>query len=224
MPDKILYDITPFTHVDYPGKLAAIAWFAGCNMRCPYCYNPEIVFARDGHYTVEDLYTFLSSRIGLLDGIVLSGGEATRHDLIPITRRIREMGFAIKLDTNGHNPVMIRQLIEQNLIDTVALDFKADADHYSALTGLHTMTPWLETLDLLIASDLHFEVRTTIHADLLTPETINRMASLLSEKGYKGTYYLQLFREAEGTVGDVAVPMQEFDREAVVSSVPITWR
>ena len=224
MPDKILYDITPFTHVDYPGKLAAIAWFAGCNMRCPYCYNPEIVFAREGHYTAEDLYTFLSGRIGLLDGIVLSGGEATRHDLIPITRRIREMGFAIKLDTNGHNPAMIRRLIDQHLIDYIALDFKADADHYPALTGVHTMTPWLETLDLLIASELPFEVRTTIHADLLTPETINRMAALLAEHGYQGIYYLQLFREAEGTVGDVVLPSREFDREAVVSAVPIAWR
>jgi pyruvate formate lyase activating enzyme len=193
-------------------------------MRCPYCYNPEIVFARKGHYTTEDLYTFLSSRIGLLDGIVLSGGEATRHDLIPVTCRIREMGFAIKLDTNGHNPVLIRHLIEQHLIDYIALDFKADSDHYHALTGVHTMTPWLETLDLLTASDFHFEVRTTIHADLLTPETINRMAALLAEHGYRGTYYLQLFREAEGTVGDVAVPMQEFDREAVVSAVLIEWR
>lgn len=224
MPDKILYDITPFTHVDYPGKLAAIAWFVGCNMRCPYCYNPEIVFAHSGHYTVEDIYTFLSSRIGLLDGVVLSGGEATRHDLIPITRTIQAMGFAIKLDTNGHNPAMIRQLVEQQLIDFVALDFKADADHYPALTGVNTMTPWLETLDLLIASDLPFEVRTTIHADLLTPETINRMAALLAEKGYRGTYYLQLFREAEGTVGDVALPSREFDREAVDSPVQIEWR
>jgi len=171
LPDKILYDITPFTQVDYPGKLAAIAWFAGCNMRCPFCYNPEIVFAKNGQYTPADLYAFLQTRIGLLDGVVFSGGEATRHDLIPIARRIREMGFAIKLDTNGYRPAVIRQLVEQQLIDTIALDFKADAIHYRVLTGVNDMEPFLETLDYLIGVDFSFEVRTTVHADLLSPET-----------------------------------------------------
>jgi pyruvate formate lyase activating enzyme len=224
LSDKILYDITPFTHVDYPGKLAAIAWFAGCNMRCPYCYNRDIVFAREGHYTPQEFYTFLESRIGLLDGVVFSGGEATRHDLIPIAERIRAMGFAIKLDTNGFQPDLIARLIEQELIDTIALDFKADATHYRAVTGLTSMTPFLQTLDLLIEAQFPFEVRTTVHADLLTPETINRMVALLAERDYPGTYYLQPYREAEATVGDIAAPSTVFDREAVRGEVPIVWR
>jgi pyruvate formate lyase activating enzyme len=109
--DSIIYDITKFTHLDYPDHLAAIIWFSGCNMRCDYCYNKEIVFAKSGSITLREALDFLRSRRGLLDGVVLSGGEATAYELLPFTQAIKEMGFSIKLDTNGTNFNNLKKLL-----------------------------------------------------------------------------------------------------------------
>ena len=100
---NIVYDITKFTHLDYPDHLACIIWFSGCNMRCDYCYNKDIVLAKNGSYNLHDVINFLKNRVGLLDGVVLSGGEATKHDLVELCKEIKELGYKIKLDTNGTN-------------------------------------------------------------------------------------------------------------------------
>ena len=138
MNHKIIYDITPFTHIDYPDKLAAIAWFCGCNMRCIYCYNSDIVFSKRGKYSANELFAFLKKRINLLDGVVLSGGEPTLHDLVPLCKEIKSMGFAIKLDTNGLNPDRVKELVEMELVDYIALDFfHFSCNHHGTLFTIH---------------------------------------------------------------------------------------
>ncbi|HFQ61604.1 MAG TPA: 4Fe-4S cluster-binding domain-containing protein, partial [Epsilonproteobacteria bacterium] len=107
---KPIYDITKFTHLDYPDHLACIIWFAGCNMRCDYCYNKDIVFAKNGTYSLNDALAFLETRRSLLDGVVLSGGEASLQELIPFCKAIKKLGFSIKLDTNGTNPELVKEL------------------------------------------------------------------------------------------------------------------
>ena len=119
-----LYAITPFTQLDYPGELACIAWFSGCNLRCVYCHNPNMVLQR-GQKKDDELLAFLAARRGRLTGVVFSGGEATFCPSLPnLIHRAKTMGYKTKLDTNGTNPVMLRQLVEGGELDAVALDYK----------------------------------------------------------------------------------------------------
>lgn len=131
---KIIYDLTSFTHLDYPNHLSCIVWFSGCNMRCDYCYNKDIVFAKEGKYSCNDILEFLKTRVNLLEAVVLSGGEATSHDLIPFCKEIKKLGFKIKLDTNGTNYELVKELLDLELLDFIALDYKAPKSKYKAIT------------------------------------------------------------------------------------------
>lgn len=101
---KLIHSITPFTLLDYPDRTACILWFAGCNMKCSYCYNPEVIFGK-GKYSLSEITSFLNQRMQLLDGVVLSGGECLLYpDVIDIMRELKQLGFLIKVDTNGSMP------------------------------------------------------------------------------------------------------------------------
>ncbi|MCF6201634.1 MAG: anaerobic ribonucleoside-triphosphate reductase activating protein [Hydrogenimonas sp.] len=224
MSDKPIYDITPFTHLDYPGKLACIVWFRGCNMRCMYCYNSDIVFAKSGNYTENDLYAFLKKRVGLLDGVVLSGGEPTTHELLSICTEIRRMGFSIKLDTNGLNRESVEDLVEKGLVDFISLDFKAMNGKFGYITGSSRFSNFFDTLKFLVSSGCDFEVRTTVHADLLEPKDINDMMRLLYSVGYRGTYYLQEFIETRNNIANIEKPKKEFDKSLLEDTLSVVWR
>ena len=117
---RVIYDITPFTLLDYPHKTACILWFTGCNMRCSYCYNPDIVFGK-GKKTIGEALQFIQSRIGLLDGVVLSGGECTLHkQVFELAIELKKMGLLVKIDTNGCNRIFLEQLIQNNLVDFIS--------------------------------------------------------------------------------------------------------
>jgi pyruvate formate lyase activating enzyme len=192
--------ITPFTLLDYPHKSACILWYAGCNMRCDYCYNPEVVLGK-GTISFEEVLTFLKKRIGLLDGVVLSGGECLLHKtIVDQIRAIKEMGFYVKIDTNGSKPDCIAQLLEKKLVDYIALDFKALEDQYQRVTHSDLFTSFETTLQLLLQSHVPFEVRTTYHSELVTADDVKSMVFYLEEKGYTGTYYLQAFRNLSETL------------------------
>ncbi|QOP44967.1 anaerobic ribonucleoside-triphosphate reductase activating protein [Sulfurimonas paralvinellae] len=222
--DKVIYDITKFTHLDYPNHLAAIFWFSGCNMRCDYCYNKDIVFAKSGNYTFEDALDFLRSRVNLLEGVVLSGGEATLHQLQPFCQAIKALGFLIKLDTNGTNPQMMQKLLEAKLIDYIALDYKAPADKFEQITHSRKYREFSQTLDLLMASDVKFEVRTTLHADLLDEHDINSIIKDLHSRGYEQPYFIQDFRETQNNIGDLKQAKKNFDKSLLLEAKNIIWR
>ena len=143
-------DITPLTLLDFPNKVACIFWLRGCNLFCQYCYNVSLVRGTGspaGDRT--DYLDFLRDRVGFLDGVVLSGGECTLcPDLIPICREIRQLGFAIKIDTNGTRPGVVKALVEEGLCDYIALDYKAPPEQYGAVTGRPDLFPsFSATLD-----------------------------------------------------------------------------
>ncbi|MDE2335897.1 MAG: anaerobic ribonucleoside-triphosphate reductase activating protein [Alphaproteobacteria bacterium] len=188
-----IYALTPFTLLDFPDKAACIVWFSGCNMRCGYCHNPEIVRGGKGKYAAEDALSFLEKRRGLLDGVVLSGGEATLYKgIIRFTEAVKSLGYAVKLDTNGTRPDTIRILLEKKLLDYIALDYKAPKSAYRKVTRTDLFTPFTETLRLLLRQgDVPFEVRTTAHSALLDAEDINAVTADLARKGYRGVYYVQ---------------------------------
>jgi pyruvate formate lyase activating enzyme len=179
--------------LDYPDKTACILWFAGCNMRCLYCYNPDIVLGK-GKIDFNQVFQFLRKRKGLLDGVVLSGGECTMHkDLIPLMETIKQEGFLVKLDTNGSKPTVIQQGIEKSLLDYVSLDFKAPFSKYEMLTKSNYSAEFCQTLETLLQSKIPFEVRTTVHSELLNLEDLFDMCTFLKEQGYESPFYIQQF-------------------------------
>lgn len=220
---KIIYDITRFTTTDYPDNLSCVVWFTSCNMRCLYCYNGNIVDAKEGKYSPKDLYSFLSSRVGLLDAVVLSGGEATSHDLVPICENITDLGFKIKLDTNGSNPKLVKKLLDEYLLDFVSLDFKAPKDKFKDITKNNSYGRFLETLKYLLDDGIDFEVRTTIHPELLDVSDINEMIEVLVKMGYKNTYYLQNFLDVP-TLGNLKSSNKAFEKLKLRSDLNIVFR
>lgn len=198
-----VFSISPFTLLDFPDRTACILWFAGCNMRCSYCYNPEIVLGK-GKLGWDPVRDFLLSRRGLLDGVVFSGGECTIHpQLIPFAREVKAMGFEVKIDTNGSRPEMLRGLMEENLVDYIALDFKSMADNYWKITRSNLFLAFEKSLEILLASSVRFEVRTTVHSGLISHQDLDQMENWLRYKGYNGYYFLQHFRGDKKTLEGV---------------------
>ena len=224
MLHKPLYDITPFTALDYPDHLATIFWFAKCNMRCVYCYNKDIVFG-EGKISQEEALAFLESRIGLLEAVVLSGGEATLYgDLIEFCQKIKQLKFKIKLDTNGLQPEIVQILTENRLVDYIALDYKAPKEKYYEITKNKHFDRFSKTLNFLINKQFPFEVRTTVHSDLLRVEEINRIIKDLLKRGYQSIYYLQPFVFTDNTIGRVKEETNTFDKLLLSPELKIVWR
>ncbi len=221
---KIVYDLTKFTHLDYPQHLACIIWFAGCNMRCDYCYNSDIVYAKSGNYSLDDMLDFLKKRVGMLDGVVLSGGEASSHDLVEFCTKIQELGFSIKLDTNGTYPEAIKKLLDLKLLNFVALDYKAPEDKFSSITHSKSYDKFSDTLNLLINSEIDFEVRTTLHNDLLNEDDINTIIRDLKSRGYNKKYYIQEFLDTGNNIANIKKSSQIFDREKLSADIETIWR
>jgi pyruvate formate lyase activating enzyme len=192
-------------------------------MRCRYCYNPHIVFAKEGNYSVEYLYSFLKTRVGLLEAVVLSGGEATNHDLITICEKISQMGFKIKLDTNGSNPKLLKELLSKELIDYISLDFKAPKYKFKEITKSLLYDEFLESLKIINKSNCLYEVRTTLHNDLLDVYDINNMQDILINNEYKNTFYIQNFLEVIN-IGGLEATTTKFDYSKLDNKLDIIWR
>lgn len=201
---KIVYDITRFTTTDYVGQISCIVWFVSCNFRCLYCYNDNIVYTKEGRYNQNDVLVFLKTRIGLLDSVVLSGGEATLHNLIPLCKEIKKLGFKIKLDTNATNLKQIKELIDLDLLDYMAIDFKANKSKYKEITGTCLYDTTIKTIQYLISINFNFELRTTVNTSLLNENDINEMIKTLKVLNYKNTYYLQNFLETSSNIGNIS--------------------
>lgn len=212
-----LYEITPFTMLDYPGETACIAWFAGCNLRCVYCHNPNIVTGK-GDKEIDELLDFLKKRKGLLTGVVFSGGESTYFaGLGHLARQAKDMGYKIKLDTNGSRPDVIQSLLRDKLLDYVALDFKCLPERAEELLGTaQFVEKFNDSLNMLIEAShngMKFEVRTTFHADLMSDDELGQMIRHLDRCGYQGVYYIQnVVSFGEDTLGEIPKPRRIIDK------------
>ena len=208
-----IYSVTPFTLLDYPHKSACILWFAGCNMRCLYCYNPEIVLGK-GSFSFEKILSFLHSRKNLLDAVVFSGGECLLHkNIIPLISKVKKMGFLVKIDTNGSSPNVIKQLINKSIIDYIALDYKGPKAKFQNITQSDLYNSFEETLDLILKAEIPFEVRTTYHSDLLTEDDLREMINFLESKNYVGNYYIQYFKNNVETLSKLERSTNRIDCE-----------
>jgi pyruvate formate lyase activating enzyme len=208
-----LYSITPFTLLDYPHQSACILWFAGCNMRCQYCYNPEIVLGK-GKLTFQHAIDFLNTRKNLLDAVVFSGGECLLHkNCIEFIATVKKMGFLVKIDTNGSKPKVLQTLLEQQTIDYVALDFKAMPHTFETITQSDLFAPFEQSLELLLKHSVPFEVRTTIHTDLISTSDLQKMIHYLERKGYHGQYYIQHFVNEAPTIKKLGHSQRQFNAQ-----------
>lgn len=196
--------ITPFTLQDFPDLLACILWFSRCNFRCSYCYNVALVRNQFKPLPFFRVDAFLRHRSNLLDGVVLSGGECTLFRYLPeLVRYLRNFGYQIKLDTNGSNPSMLYSLVEAGLLDYVALDYKAPLDKYRAMTHCTSAASnFFRSFEVLRDFKVPFEVRTTVHADLLHEQDVNTMIDTLEKRNFTGPYYVQNYRHGP-TLGNL---------------------
>lgn len=200
------YDLTPFTILDYPDHTASIIWIAGCNMRCPYCHNPEIVkkIYPPSPPSLDDIFAFLKKRQNLLDAVVISGGECTLYSDLPLLcRKIKEMGFKIKIDSNASKYQMIKKLSDKNLVDYFAIDFKAPKEKYYQITKNNSYESLIKSIKYLITNHKLLEIRTTVHTDLIDEKDIRKIASVLKDLDYKGTYYIQNFQFKDETLANI---------------------
>jgi len=172
--------------IDYPGHVGAVLFTQGCNFRCPYCHNPELVdparFQEPLHKSA--VFAFLEKRRGLLDAVTVTGGEPTLHgDLPDFLQSIKNMGFLVKLDTNGSNPSMLETCMEGGLVDYVAMDIKSPMGKYSLCAGVNAdTTEILKTIRMIKASQVAHEFRTTLVSPLLTEEDVVSIGSVVGER------------------------------------------
>jgi len=182
-----------FTLIDYPGKMSAMVYTIGCNFHCPYCHNPELVNETvDITYSEEEILDFLKKRIGLIDGLVITGGEPTMHSDLPMfIKKVKDLGFLVKLDSNGTNPKMLAGLIEKGLVDYIAMDIKSPILKYSSVVSRPVdVIAIRKSIDLIMSSPVPYEFRTTLIKALVSPEDIEQIGKEI--KGAKN-YYLQKF-------------------------------
>jgi pyruvate formate lyase activating enzyme len=186
--------VTPLSATDWPGQLAAVVFCQGCPWRCGYCHNPDLIQAQSkSEIAWAEVLAFLKRRQGLLDAVVFSGGEPTlQASLAEAMSEVRALGFKIGLHTGGMYPKRLAAVLP--LIDWVGMDVKAPFADYARITGVKDSgDPVQESLDLLLASGVNYEIRTTVHPALLADEEVVDMARALSARGVK-RYVVQAFR------------------------------
>lgn len=187
------------TLLDYPGKVAASIFTGGCNFRCPFCQNSSLVLSPDQEpeLSQEEILNFLKKRQGILDGVCITGGEPTLHkELLDFLKKIKELQYSIKLDTNGSNPAVVKELVKEGLIDKVAMDIKACPENYPNLCGLSqvNLKSIENTVEFLMTGEIDYEFRTTAVKELHTKQDFIEIGQWL--KGAKA-YFLQAYRDSE---------------------------
>ncbi len=191
--------LVKFTLIDFPGTPAAIVFTQGCNFRCRYCHNPELVYPHlfEEPMPEEEVFSFLKRRQGTLEGVVVSGGEPTlQDDLVRFMADIKALGYKIKLDTNGTRPEVLKELIDKKLVDFIAMDLKAPLDKYAAITGVEANSTVLrQSMDLIIKSGLGYQFRTTYDKEVLTDDDIAAISAAVEGKNYKVQECLPVAKE-----------------------------
>ena len=212
------------TLIDYPDKVACTVFTIGCNFRCPFCYSGELVLpekiAEQEKISEAKIFDFLKERQGLLDGCVLCGGEPTFHqDLPEFIVKIKKLGYAVKLDTNGSNPKMLKDLINNKLLDYVAMDIKSSQKKYSLYSGGKAVLSDIEaSVAQLKKNEVPFEFRTTV-APGLTKEDIMAAAEWIG--GDKVNYLLQEFSEEKEVINPEILKLPVLDKEELQQTVDI---
>ena len=209
------------TLLDFPGKVACTLFTSGCNLRCPFCHNASLVTHIDNTniYKKEEIISYLKKRSGILEGVCITGGEPLlQPDIEIFIREAKELGYLIKLDTNGFYPEKLINLVEKGLIDYVAVDFKSSYEGYAKATGVQNLdiAPFKKTVEFLLSGKADFEFRTTVVDGIHKTQDIVEIAKII-----KGAprYFLQSFVDSGDLIGDgfCAFSPTEMEKMAVLA-------
>jgi pyruvate formate lyase activating enzyme len=187
------------TLLDYPGKVAATIFLGSCNFRCPFCHNGSLVLHPQSEPEIceEEILSVLKKRQGILEGVCVTGGEPTLSDSLPeFLKKIKALGYPVKLDTNGSHPEVMKMLAKENLIDMVAMDIKTSPARYPVVCGLSSpdMEAIFESVDFLINGTLPYEFRTTVVKELHQASDFEEIGRWLAGAEH---YYLQAYKDSE---------------------------
>ena len=199
------------TLLDYPGKMAAIVFISGCNFRCPFCHNRDLVLSENTpEITEEELFSFLNKRKNILDGVVISGGEPLLYDeTLSLMKKIKDMGYSVKLDTNGSFPERLKKAIKEGLCDYVAMDIKNSKEKYHVACGNEKIdiSDIEKSVEFLKEGNIPYEFRTTVAKELHTTEDMEKIGKWIegAEK-----YFIQPYRDSETVLSPIcSVPKKE---------------
>lgn len=220
------------TLLDYPTKVAAILFYNGCFVcKCPYCYNVGIWYGKGETMKADAVRRFLNTRKGVLDAIVFSGGECTIHGnkLLEDMRYVKSKGYLVKVDTNGTNPNLVKRMIEEGIVDFIALDIKCpEYKRETFFTNPDSYFKFLETLETIKESGITWETRTTVHPDVITEEDVNEIQKFVKKTcGENHTHHLQFFfrdEKAEYLNPTLNRDPRMFDMAKVEHIVPLELR
>jgi pyruvate formate lyase activating enzyme len=191
----IIKGIQKTSLIDYPGKICTVIFTSGCNMRCPFCQNPDLIVNTDRLPELDEgkILAFLKNRKKWIDGVCITGGEPLLYSDMPeLIKKISESGFSVKLDTNGLNPGLLKKILDEKLVDYIAMDIKSDVEHYPLACGGNVDIGKIKkSIMLIMSSGIEYEFRSTVVPDFFTEEIVENIGKWL--KGAK-TYYLQQFR------------------------------
>lgn len=208
------------TLLDYPGHVAATIFLGGCNFRCPFCQNGDLVLRPESQPVIEEeeIYSFLEKRKGILSGVCITGGEPTLDkDLSTGIGRIKKMGYLVKLDTNGYRPEMIRELLAEGLLDYIAMDVKNCMEHYGETAGCGhiNLNKIRESINLIKNSGIDYEFRTTVVKELHSDENMIKLGKEI--EGAKA-YFLQGYQESSGVIspGFHSCTKEEMEKKAAL--------
>lgn len=210
------------TLLDYPSKTACTIFTSGCNFRCPFCQNASLALEENPsrEYSREEILSFLNKRQGLLDGVCISGGEPTlQNDLEDFIKEIKALGFAVKLDTNGARPDVLEKLIQNSLVDYVAMDIKNSPEKYARTSGAQHLDKVKQSVELLLQGEIDYEFRTTVVKGLHEKEDFEAIGKWIS--GCK-SYYLQQYRDSEDIISPEG--LSSFDAKEMEEFLKITQR
>ena len=200
----IIHGLQKMTLVDYPGKVAAILFTGSCNFRCPFCQNASLVLDPASEPVIPDdeIFSYLNKRKGMLEGVVVTGGEPTVHqDLLEFMARIKDLGYSVKLDTNGYRPDILRRAVEGGYADYVAMDVKNSLTHYAATAGVKSLYTGLiqESISFLMEGHVPYEFRTTVVRELHSDEDFEEIGRMCAGCS---SYFLQTYSDR----GDIMAP------------------
>jgi len=205
------------TLLDYPEKTAAIVFTKGCNFRCPFCHNSGLLeYSSDDNMDEEEVLEYLERRKNVLDGVVVSGGEPTiQEDLEEFLKKLKNLGYLVKLDTNGTNPEKVKDLIEKGLIDYVAMDIKIDFDNYAKVACVKRIDidSIKKSIELLENSNIGYEFRTTVAVQLHNFKSLHEIASYLKPSS---KYFIQNYKECETVLAPGLTSFKESELETIV--------
>lgn len=200
------------TLLDYPGKVACEIFTQGCNFECPFCQNSSLIpKTNTGEFSEEEIFEYLNLRKNILDGVVITGGEPTvQKDLKGFIKKIKDLGLLVKLDTNGGNPKVLQELIDEDLVDYVAMDIKNIFNKYNITAGKKiNLDNIKKSIEILKASKIDYEFRTTIIKEMHSLDDIVSICKLVGD----AKYYLQNFEDSENVLNH---SLHGFSREELL--------